>query len=291
MWQVQLPQESLKQEFLLHGFFSLAALEIALTTNTSQFSFYSNAALEYYDHASSIFRKELSSIDSDKQRFLFAYSLIAIVLNFALPQISKARGEQTHMVDNMIVHYELLRGTRLIVEESGPKLQQDPILQNVQRFEDLTSEPLDPETEAAVARLHALNDARLKLVAGSPRASKIKAFKHHAACRYAILRLEESFGRCPQPLNRGHVLAWLRLAGGDFVDTLKTGDPIALLALMHWGLLVERCSEGIWWAQSVGKNLVDEITNILSTIPDPAFNISILWARTAIGLRSSQELR
>ena len=281
IWQVSLPLQGLKHEFLLNGFLSMAALEIALTRERSGNPKYGNAALEYFDTASSTFREEITDITLEKQEIVLAFSLIAIVLSLALPQLLKARGEQPRMVEHMLVHSELLKGVRLITSQHGGQIHRAPILRSQKAFEELPMDPIDWGTEAAIARLNALNDQRHGLhAAPCPAALPTE----HAACRKAIRYLEESFARCQQPLHRGHALAWLRLAGEDFIETLKKGNPVALLALMHWGVLAERCSDGFWWAQSVGSNLVDEITHLLTADEDLTLATSISWTRAEVGL-------
>ena len=283
MWQVSLPLEGLKHEFLLNGLLSMAALEIALTRDGAANSKYATAALEYYDTASSTFREEITDIRLEKQEIILAFSLIAIVLSLALPQLLKARGEKPRMVDHMFVHSELLKGVRLITSQHGGQIRHAPILRNQMNFEEVPMGPLDSGTGAAIARLDALNDQRHDLGAESypaPHATE------HAICQKAIRYLEECFARCQEPIHRGHALAWLRLAGEDFIEVLKKSNSVALLALMHWGVLAERCSEGFWWAQSVGKNLVDEITDLLAHDEDSKLASSISWARAEVGLAS-----
>lgn len=74
------------------------------------------------------------------------------------------------------------------------------------------------------------------------------------------------------------------MAGEEFVEALKKGNSVALLALMHWGVLVERRSKGFWWAQAVGRNLVDEITDLLVADEDLTLASYIAWARPEVGL-------
>ncbi|KAL8794631.1 MAG: hypothetical protein Q9195_002827 [Heterodermia aff. obscurata] len=276
IWQVSLPVKGLKHEFLLNGFLSMAALEIALTRELSGDSKYGNTALEYYDSASSTFREEITDITPEKQEIVLAFSLIAMVLGLALPQLLKARGEQPRMVEHMLVHSEMLKGVRLISSQHGGQIRKAPILRSQKAFEDVPKGPIDPGTEAAIARLNALNDQRHDL---STEPSTAPTAAEHAICQKAIRYLEESFARCQDPIHKGHALAWLRLAGEDFVEALKDGNSVALIALMHWGVLVERCSEGFWWAQSVGKNLVDEIADLLAADEDLTLASSISWAR------------
>ena len=281
IWQVSLPLQGLKHEFLLNGFLAMAALEIALTRKGSDSSRYGNAALEYFDTASSTFREEITDITPEKQEIILAFSLIAIGLSLALPQLLKARGEQPRMVEHMLVHSELLKGFRLIMSPHAGQIHHAPILRSQKAFEGLPMDPIDSGTEAAIGRLNTLNDQRHGRHAEPCRAPLTMEY---AACSQAIRYLEESFARCQQPLNRGHALAWLRLAGEDFIETLKKDNSVALLALMHWGVLAERCSDSFWWAQYVGKDLVDEITGLLAMDEDLTLALSISWARAEVGL-------
>ena len=185
------------------------------------------------------------------------------------------------MVEHMLVHSELLKGVRLITSQHGGQIRRAPILRSQTAFEQLPSHPIDAGTEAAIARFDALNDQRQGFGAESCLASPAT---EHAICQKAIWYLEESFTRCQEPIHRGHALAWLRLAGEEFVEALKKGNSVALLALMHWGVLVERCSEDFWWAQSVGRNLVHEITDLLVADEDLILASCISWARAEVGL-------
>lgn len=204
IWQVSLPLQGLKHEFLLNGFLSMAALEIALTRERSGDPKYGNAALEYYDTASSTFREEITDITPEKQEIVLDFSLIATVLGLALPQLLKVRGEQPRMVEYMLVHSELLKSVRLITSQHGSQIRRAPILRSQTAFEQLPSHPIDAGTEAAIARLDALNDQRHGRGAES---CPVSPATEHAICQKAIRYLEESFARCQEPIHRGHALA------------------------------------------------------------------------------------
>lgn len=259
LWQLTLPRESLKHEFLLQGFFSMTALEIAITTECSDYSKYANAALEYYDTASSTFRKEITNITQEKQEVLYAFSCLAMLLCLALPRLTKAYGERTRMIHSILVYYELMKGAALILAQFGGQLRQTRMLSHHKLFDDVPKKPLDERTKEAIARLHFLNDQRHELAVEPSELLGSPSLVPHAASKKAIVRLEESFARCQEPLHWGYSLAWLKLAGAEFVEWIKQEDSVALLALMHWGVLLKRCSPGIWWAKTGGPDLVDEI--------------------------------
>jgi len=80
-------------------------------------------------------------------------------------------------------------------------------------------------------------------------------------------------------VHRGLALAWLNLTVREFIAAVEDTDSVALLVLLHLGVLVDRCSDGIWWAQPISESLVDEMTNALSAEADPQLKASILRAR------------
>ncbi len=283
-WQVLIPREGLKHSFLLHGLLAMASLEIAAVGDQPNHTDYVNAAFEYYDKALSSFRSELANITPDKQEAVLAFSMITMVLSLALPQFISSLHEPHSMVKDMIAHFELVRGVGAIALQHWQCFREGPILRNIKLFDELQMKPLEPDLESAIARLNALNEEKHDPVLVQSRTAKLQTITNHAACRKAIFHLEESFTKCEEPANRGYALAWLNLTGKDYVAAVETADPVALLALMHWGVLLERCSDGIWWMQSIGKSLVDEVTKALAAETDPVLRASISWARGQVGL-------
>ncbi|OMP82728.1 hypothetical protein BK809_0000917 [Diplodia seriata] len=90
---------------------------------------------------------------------------------------------------------------------------------------------------------------------------------------------------------RGEVDAfWLNFpifAGRRFKEGIERCDPMALLVLMHWAVLVERHGKKAWWARDVGRRLIEEISVVLDgsefrLLPD--FRDAMAWARLQVGL-------
>lgn len=262
----------------------MASLEIAAVGDQSNHADYVSAALEYYDSALSSFRSELANITPEKQQAVLAFSMINMVLSLALPRFTKSRDEPHSMMENMVAHFELMQGVGALAQQHWHDLREAPILRNIKLFDELPMEPLEPSLESAIARLNVLNDGKHNPLLDQSRVAKLQTITYHAACRKAILHLEEFFSRCEQPLHRGYTLAWLNLTGRDYLTAVENADPVALLALMYWGVLAERCSDGIWWARSIGESLVDEISEALSAESDPVLRASVSWAREQVGL-------
>ena len=284
-WQVILPREGLKHPFLLHGLFAMASLEIAAVGDRPNGADYVSAALEYHEIGLSSFRSELANSSApDKQQAVLAFSMITMVLSLAFPEFTYTRDEPQSIIENMVAHFKLVQGVGVLTQQYSEGLHKAPILRNIKSFDELQMESLAPNVEVALARLNALNDDKHKPTSDQSRTVKLQVITYHAACRKAIVHLEEFFAKCERPVHRGYALAWLNLTGSDYVAAVEDADPVALVALMHWGVLAERCSDGIWWARSLGKRLIDEITNALSAETDPVLKASISWARGQVGL-------
>ena len=279
-WQVVIPREGLQHPFLLDGLLAMASLEIAALQERPNHVEYTSIALEYHDSALKSFRQELENITAGKQQAMLAFSMLTMVLSLAIPHFTKARDEPQSMVKNITEHFELLHGVGILVLQHGDALRDAPILRNLPTFDDVQGEPPEASVKSAIATLNALNEARHNnpFRHQSP-ASKLQSITYHAACRKAIFHLEDLFGKCTKPVHRGLALAWLNLTGRGFIAAVENQNSVALLILMHWGVLMHRCSDGIWWLQPVGESLVDEMTNALSAETDPELRASISWAR------------
>ena len=283
-WQVTLPREGLKFPFLLQGFFAMASLEIAANKDQPEYANYVSAALEYHDNALSMFRSELANVARDKQQAVVAFSIITLMLSLALPRFTKTRDEPQSMKENILANSELVRGAGILAQQNWDTLKDAPIFRYQKPFSELQIATLGPSDQSAIARLNASNEERHNPSDDQPRTSKLQSITYHGACRKAIFHLEGLFSRCTEPSDRGYSLAWLNFAGKEYVEAVKDADPVALLILMHWGVLIERCSTDIWWAQSIGESLVDEVTIALAAETDPVFRAAVSWARREVGL-------
>ena len=247
-WQMIIPREGLQHPFLLDGLLAMASLEIAALQERPNHVDYTRMALEYHDSALKSFRQELENMTADKSQASLAFSMLTMVLSLAIPHFTKSRDEPQSMVKNIIEHFELLQGVGLIVLQYGDALRDAPILRNIPSFDDMQGDPPEASVKSAIGTLNALNEARHNnpFRNQSP-ASKLQSIRYHAACRKAIFHLEELFGKCTKPVHRGLALAWLNLAGRGFVAAVEKADSIALLLLMHWGVLMDRCKDGTWY--------------------------------------------
>ena len=256
---------------------------MAATTNPPNYADLVNQALEHHSRALACFQSELTKPGTANSLAAFLFSVMTMVLSLALPQYTKFRAAPESMVNGMVAHFGLLQGVGLITLEGD--ILSHPIMQNHKPLTELPRAVLAPQYQSALQRLCDVNEERHSTNKDQDLQSKLSTITLHTACQKGIILLEEFWAKCEHNSNNhGHILAWLNFTGKDFVEAIQNADPTALLVLMYWGVLGKKCSEGIWWAQSIGEDLTDEITAMLADERDPALRECISWARKEVGL-------
>jgi hypothetical protein len=277
--QVLVPQIALKHEFLLYVMFAAASLEIAMTPEKVVYpAYYFDMALKYQSLAMTSFRA-MTEVTESNHFAVFNFSLITMVLTLAVPQY-----ERSSLVQSVVVHYELLRQMGGVIAASLSWLSKGPFQNSTKPLEEAPVELIHTNDRIALERLTTINEQRNEFGNLESRAAKLKAMSYHAASRKAIFQLEEMFAHCTKPHSQGIMLAWLNLAGPEYVQAVKDSEPVALLVMMHWGVLAHRAGNGYWWIEKAGRNLVAELSGLLVAADDHLMIESIAWAHEQVGL-------
>lgn len=278
-WQIIIPRLALKHEYLLYIIFATSSLELVMTNDSTYPSSLLNSALEYQDVAYKSFRTLVPGVTESNHFAVFSFSLLTMILSLAIPQC-----ERSSMVESIVFQYQLLKGIGFLTLGSMEWLKDGPFKAHMRWPHEVSVDTLDSDTKEALARLNEVNETVNNAAAKSSRASKFQAMSSHAACMKAIFHLEEIFARCLEPKWRGVGLAWINFAGDEYVKAVKDLDPVALLVLMHWGVLAHRTKQDLWWLYAAGKSLVEEVTSIMPPSDEPLVDVCIAWARQEVGL-------
>ncbi|CAM1506081.1 Fc.00g057220.m01.CDS01 [Cosmosporella sp. VM-42] len=301
--QFHAPRWAFKQDFLLHGIFSLSALEIAICDEPvieSDPAIYVKVALEYYDQASRSYRAELRNITPENVHCLWVFSSIALAVNMAIIQCEHLMGdyEPQNILARTTALLELLRGSSsialshldiLMKGEAGPSIQQV-----VESIQTPPSTPLPDTIVEVLERLDvvvekAVHVSGVNHMLVAPEAALNRAKSYEAPVEALRICLVEDF----KDKVKGVCISFPSLAGPDFAIALKKAEPVALFLLMHWGVLLDRLGKLAWWAKSIGKAMVSELSENLSRqssnpdlamIPTDEWQDGIAWARREVGL-------
>ncbi|KAK2791441.1 hypothetical protein FQN52_004875 [Onygenales sp. PD_12] len=276
VWQVIIPHRALSHDFLMHGILSIASLHAASTADSvTARSLYIDTALEYQSRSLTPFRHAINNVTPSNCDVVFAYSVITIISGIALPQLAASRKEGPDMIENIFVLFELLQGTLQIAELARPWLEGN-LFPSMRNFWAPTSpSPPDSEVEGALNRLFSLNDEN----AASAGAD------HHRMVKDAIILLRRCFNRYTCTRDTPSVITWLATIDKGFMDSLAAHDPLSLLVLMYWGVLLAELDDVAWWAAGSGATLISQVLGIMRADNVP-MNAAWMWPVHRVGLES-----
>lgn len=311
--KVLVPQAALKLPFLMDGMMAISALDIAINDDGSKYptldADYPLVAARYYDRGLTAFRKLLTgsrdNLDPETHQAMVIFSSIAGIMNMVMPQfdVGPAAGESLtgRTLAAATIHFDMIHGAGQVALIAMDWLEAGPYPTNARPnwAEDVPFELLDDDTKAAVARLHTVNnvvtpdDENLSTPPSSGKGAddttntdSETTRSTKAMYKKAISYLEEFFARTLDRNTRGLGVLWPTMAGADYAAAARRSEPLAILLLMYWGIILHRMSRDYWWAGRPGRALVREAEVALRSSPHatlPAWARSVEWALAAIG--------
>lgn len=272
VWQIAIPRLALQYDFLMNGILALGALHIAATIEPPASLVYIDTALQYHNLTFAPYRAAVDSINPLNCEAALAQSIITTVIGIALPRVTAARGENSSITENIVVVFELLQGVKKIhrIGESWIKLE---LFSRRKNHWDPGSVSLDSDTRAALERLGTLNDETL---------ASIDPIQHQVN-KDAIVYLRHFSIRVADSVDPANVLAWLAMIDKEFVDNVRRRQPLALLILMHWGVLLGELDGQHWWARDSGRALISELLDALHP-GDMEWANTLAWPQRKMGL-------
>lgn len=297
--QVELPRWALKHEFLLHGIFSMSALEAALCAGPevgeAESAMYIRAAMEYYDRGSGAFRAQLLEVNPDNIHSVYMFSYMAMAINMALCQcVQNGDGNQQQetMLGRITVLLELFMGSSSIAVRHMDWLLDGPVSTMIIRaglqIMPAMVQPVDGPTDAALERLSSVVSNGI-FIPEEDQAANDAASARLEAYQNAAMHLRTCFSVDTNSQMEGFCVAFPSLAGRDFSLGVKNSEPVALFILLHWAVLLQRLGDWMWWAGSVGRKLVQEISDVLlrshpQLAATPEWRDGIEWASEQVGI-------
>jgi hypothetical protein len=272
VWKIEVPRQALQYDFLMNGLLALAALHIASTTAPPESLAYIDTALEYHSLTFAPFRAAVTNITPLNCEAVLAQAVITIVIGIALPQLTADRDESQGMTENMIVVFELLQGVKNIFSIGKPWIKLNLFTRASGHWEGAPVE-LESTTQTALERLTSLNDESLENTDAA----------QHQINKKVIDSLRYCFAMFYDTASPAHVLAWLAAVNKDFLDNVRRRQPLSLLILMHWGVLVGELDGQRWWARNSGRALVSELLKVLSP-GNSRWQDALAWPQQKMGL-------
>ncbi|PPJ57824.1 hypothetical protein CBER1_00193 [Cercospora berteroae] len=277
IWRVEVPEVATRYDYLLSSIFALTAFEMA-HENPQESTQHISTALEYQAHAFGRFRNDLMYIDPDAKSHdpLLYCSILLMVLALASSTQPALRGS---MLDNTLIHFELVRGMSVVVMKKPEVLKAHPLFRKVPDMMTLARTEYSERFAEASKIMTEINESR----APGPDNPQSKP-SEYLACKYGLWWLEYLTATCQEMKHRGFVLSWVSLAGDDFTKSLKAKDSVSLLALMWWGVLLNPLGYDYWYGEEYGSTLAGEVAELLSGFTDPRYEELIRLADDEVGV-------
>jgi hypothetical protein len=273
IWQKIVPEEAQSYSFLMHGILGLAALHIGHDRPHVK-DVYIAVALRHYNAAIASFRAALKEVTADNCTALFTFSAILIVLSLAFAQIHSLAQNQ-NVMEELIQVFTLLQGVRVVLESAMPWVEQGPVAPLLQRGAIREEEartqsfPIPSEFDEALGCLERHNEHISQSV--QSREMYTKAIK---ALRDCVQKVES------KPGDRAAALTWLVFLEGSYVSSLQSNQPLALVILAHYGVVLHGLREH-WFIQAFGARVVEVVHLNLSEEWRPL----VYWPMQQIGLK------
>ena len=262
LWKVTIPGEAVSHSYLMHGVLALSALHLSYVHPTVRVD-YRTAAMVHHNFALACLTPLLDEIVPQNCNAIFALSIFVTIFAIASQQPSSLNGINGS-VEEILQIAVLVRGIAAVKDNTsdwiaegdlGPLLMAEswrqPVIQSI------------PVREAL---------RRLQLRTGDWSGEMYRK----ALYQSAILSLLRT------PDTPGVALVFLVLIESDFIDLLKMKDPIALVILAHYGVLLHTLRQS-WWLRDAGYRLVEDVYHIL----DASWHPWIFCAMESVGMRDS----
>jgi hypothetical protein len=299
--QIELPRWAMAHGFLTDGIFALALLEGVLRRDSSHSpasqAQFVRVAMEYYDTSSAAFREQLRCVTPDNIHIMYVYSCITVIVNMALFQCRYNEGNDTLQSTGMLQHVtglmELFIGCSWLAVQHIDWMRKSPLGPLVDRADShwipASVKPIEGPVDIALTRLMCAVNNSASIVDGHEEDPAVTRLN---ICRKAVTHLRRCFAVSIHSEMRGFCGEFPSLAGRNFVQYVKEGDPIALFIMLHWAVLLQYVDNWAWWAGSFGRVLVYEISDVLTvTYPElvasPEWGDNIAWAKDEVSAPSS----
>lgn len=248
IWQVAIPREAMSHQFLLHALLAIAAVNLMYLDPTKRHR-YESAASNHRNLALSMSIPALNEVTPENCHALFALSCVVSLLAFAFPYRKQLLLPSTP-VDDMLSVFVLIRGVQTVLQSAQEWITQGALGALIGNWNPTVS-PLPEDINSAFEKLFDKNDI------DTPDPSTREFY------RSTIQGLRKAFEiHTVVQGDPGLIFTWLLMVQASYVAQLEEKDPMALVILAHYAVLIHS-SDGQWWTESRGAQLFEAIHRML----------------------------
>lgn len=273
LWQMGIPQLSLRHPALRHGLLALSALQSAgITTNSSRKMRLWISACEHRSQAlEGIQFEDIRELTTLQCNASVALCCVLLAFSFAYSKIDgdiqENDGKQSDPLDNFLEIFELMRWLvstmmllmdRVALGELSTLVQPDTI------------QPTMPDTsQLVIAALRRQNEVEAKRNSNHEKDVYDQAIDH-------LRCLLEKLINGGEP--KGFAFSWAFRTPIRYQDLLRERESFALVLLAHYAVILHHMRD-TWWVGDWGLRILQEIDHHL----EPQYRYLMSWPIDATG--------
>lgn len=257
VWQIVIPELSLRHLALHHGLLALSALQLAgISTSYSDRLRFLNSALKHQHQALQGMKvDETQELTTSQCNASFALCCVLLAFSFGYSQIdsgiNECEGKRCDTLDDFLIVFESMRwlvSTMMMIVDRVAVGELHPLVQPE------TNQVTMPDTsQLVIAALQRQNDAEATLDPNHEKEVYDQAIDH---LKWLLEQLmnggkPKDFAFC------GIVLIPLR-----YQDLLRERESFALVILAHYAVILHQM-RGTWWVGDWGLRILEEIDHCL----------------------------
>lgn len=251
-WRNHAIKDAVQHDFFLHMIFMLSCLHLALTKSPSFTETHRAFILEGCSVATTRFRIEAGNISDSNCQAVRAFPFLVSIYGLALGQLDREDKSEEAVLDEMIHILILIKGTSLIRDTTNPWMQLRGLDAWMDEKDVFTNDQNELQYDLDLSR--ALGDIQ-PWIESSDDEPTVKASNTNA------VELFQSALDFHLKLNL-RPLAWPNVIQNDYLDLLRQRNPMAMVILAHYAVILGQCSSQ-WWCSNWGPQLVSVIASIL----------------------------
>lgn len=240
--------------YLMDELLAFSALHLStLQSDNDEKAQYLRQAAELQTRALSLFNAVEPQVHDENCVAMFVFS--SVIGMHALFDGVRSRKDFTDFLDGIIRYLKLHRGVRPIARQSWNLLRETELKLVINPIEDSNENEPTAYEHGECDTLASLLEVSRDQLGPEP----------YRVCYEAVQTLIWAFGQhrvLPKPYPTHITLAWPIMISAEFVELLEQRQPISLVILAHWGVLLHKARE-FWVFADAGRVLIEFMSGYL----------------------------
>ena len=271
LWQVTVPQEAFKHPFLMRGILAVSALHLSFL-RPERHDYYNQLANRNQDAALGTFRPLMTNMDQSNCDAVLAMSTLVVVYGVESPKASESLGLFEYKGEHSYEWLPLIKGVYSIIMSVYPWIKSGK-LSALLHDQDHGL----PTTGLSTALDNQLNNLDTLCEQASGGGDAVRMYKGAlGSLRECFVRMNN---RTPDDCEVSIAFLWPVLIPQEFVERLHAGEPIALIILAHYCVILHHL-DSYWWMNGWARHIVRKIDREL----DDNMQSWLQWATSVVAV-------